>query len=132
LTTAKGYEETLDAVKLALNLWKKKPAKADPETIEKMGGGWVSEEALAISLYCALSAEGDFVRGIRLAVNHTGDSDSTGSITGNILGAIRGKAAIPACWIEELELKEVIEEMAGDLFVLFDDSERWRWKYPGF
>jgi ADP-ribosylglycohydrolase len=42
LTTAKGYEETLDAVKLALNLWKKKPAKADPETIEKMGGGWVS------------------------------------------------------------------------------------------
>ncbi|HPG72451.1 MAG TPA: ADP-ribosylglycohydrolase family protein, partial [Syntrophales bacterium] len=97
-----------------------------------MGGGWVGEEALAISLYCALSAEGDFDRGIRLAVNHTGDSDSTGSITGNILGALRGKAAIPACWIEELELKEVIEEMAGDLFVLFDNSDRWRRKYPEF
>ena len=131
LKKAKGYEETLDAIKLAMALWKKKMAKPNPETLEKMGGGWVGEEALAISLYCALSAEGDFAGGIRLAVNHTGDSDSTGSITGNILGAMLGKAAIPAHWIEELELKEVIEEMAGDLFVLFDTSDRWRQKYPG-
>jgi len=117
LKKAKGHEETLDAVTLAMALWKKKTAKPAPETIEKMGGGWVGEEALAISLYCALSAEGDFDRGIRLAVNHTGDSDSTGSITGNILGAMQGKAAIPAPWLEELELKHVIEEIAVDLFV---------------
>jgi hypothetical protein len=29
-------------------------------------------------------------------------------------------------------LKEVIEEMAGDLFVLFGNGDRWRQKYPGF
>ena len=131
LTTTKGYEETLDAIKLALNLWKKKTVKSDPETIEKMGGGWVGEEALAISLYCTLVAEGDFDKGIRLAVNHTGDSDSTGSITGNILGAMQGRAAIPDHWLEELELKNVIEEIAGDLFVLFRDSDEWKKKYPG-
>ncbi|MDD4091832.1 MAG: ADP-ribosylglycohydrolase family protein [Smithellaceae bacterium] len=125
-----GYEETLNAIKMVLNLWKK-TIKAAPETIEKMGGGWVGEEALAISLYCALAAEGDFAKGVRLAVNHTGDSDSTGSITGNILGAMQGRAAIPAPWLEELELKDVIEEIAGDLFVLYDDGDPWRKKYPG-
>ena len=132
LTTAKGYEETLDAIKLALNLWKKKTVQPDPSTIEKMGGGWVGEEALAISLYCALAADGDFTRGIRLAVNHTGDSDSTGSITGNILGALQGRAAIPLPWLEDLELKAVIEEIAGDLFIFFDNGDHWRKKYPGF
>jgi len=131
LTTAKGYEETLNAIKLALNLWKKKTVKSDPETIEKMGGGWVGEETLAISLYCALAAEGDFDKGIRLAVNHSGDSDSTGSVTGNILGAMQGREAIPSQWLEELELKDVIEEVAGDLFVLFRDSDEWKNKYPG-
>lgn len=130
LTKAKGYEETLNAIKLALNLWKKKTVKPDPETIEKMGGGWVGEEALAISLYCALVAEGDFAKGIHLAVNHTGDSDSTGSITGNILGAMLGKAAIPGHWLDGLELKDVIEEIAGDLFVLFKNTDDWRNKYP--
>ena len=132
LKKARGHEETLDAVTLAMALWKKKTAKPAPETIEKMGGGWVGEEALAISLYCALAAEGDFAGGVRLAVNHTGDSDSTGSITGNILGAMQGRAAIPAPWFEELELKAVIEEIAGDLFVLYNDGEHWRKKYPGF
>ena len=132
LKKARGHEETLDAVTLAMALWKKKTAKPAPETIEKMGGGWVGEEALAISLYCALAAEGDFAGGVRLAVNHTGDSDSTGSITGNILGSMQGRAAIPAPWLEELELKAVIEEIAGDLFVLYDDGEHWRKKYPGF
>ncbi|MDD3258676.1 MAG: ADP-ribosylglycohydrolase family protein [Smithellaceae bacterium] len=132
LKKAKGHEETLDAVTLAMALWKKKTAKPAPETIEKMGGGWVGEEALAISLYCALAAEGDFAKGVRLAVNHTGDSDSTGSITGNILGAMQGRAAIPAPWLEELELNAVIEEIAGDLFVLYDDGDHWQKKYPGY
>jgi hypothetical protein len=31
-----------------------------------------------------------------------------------------------------LELKAVIEEIAGDLFVLYDDADHWRKKYPGF
>ena len=87
---------------------------------------------MGISLYCALATEGDFAGGVRLAINHTGDSDSTGSITGNILGAMQGRGAIPAPWLEELELKAVIEEIAGDLFVLYDDADHWRKKYPGF
>lgn len=83
-----------------------------PETVERLGGGWVGDEALVISLYCALAAKGDFARGVRLAVNHSGDSDSTGAITGNILGALLGRGAIPAEWVEMVELRAVVEGMA--------------------
>ena len=57
------------------------------ERIETLGGGWVGEEALAIGLCCALVAP-DVRSGLELAVNHSGDSDSTGSIAGNLLGAL--------------------------------------------
>lgn len=86
-------------------------SKPCPETIELLGGGWVGDEALAISLYCAFAAEGDFARGVRLAVNHSGDSDSTGAITGNILGAMLGKGAVPREFLEQHELRELIEGM---------------------
>jgi ADP-ribosylglycohydrolase len=102
-----------------------------PEVIERMGGGWVGEEALAISLYCALVSQDDFARGVLLAVNHSGDSDSTGAITGNLLGLTLGVDAIPEKWLAELELREEIEAVAGDLFKRFEDTDSWRLRYPG-
>ena len=84
--------------------------------VEQLGKGWVAEEALGIAVYCALSAGADFQRGVVLAVNHGGDSDSTGAITGNILGALLGVDAIPTRWLEQLELREVIERLADELY----------------
>ncbi len=84
------------------------------EDIETLGAGWVAEEAIAISMCCALHAR-DFDHGVRLAVNHSGDSDSTGSITGNILGAAYGVESIAHEWLDELELREEIAELADDL-----------------
>jgi ADP-ribosylglycohydrolase len=92
--------------------------KPGPETIERLGGGWVGDEALAISLYCALAAKGDFAHGVRLAVNHSGDSDSTGAIAGNILGAMLGTGAIPGAWRERVEMREVIECMGKELLAV--------------
>jgi ADP-ribosylglycohydrolase len=74
----------------------------------------VAEEALAISLYCAIAAP-DLESALLLAVNHGGDSDSTGAITGNLLGAIHGERAIPRRWLDALELREEIERMAEEL-----------------
>jgi ADP-ribosylglycohydrolase len=68
------------------------------DAIASLGEGWVAEEALAISIYCALVAR-DFRHGVILAVNHDGDSDSTGAITGNLFGAMHGVKVIPAEWI---------------------------------
>lgn len=79
-----------------------------------MGGGWVAEEALGIGLWCALLAS-NLEEGICWAVNHTGDSDSTGLIAGNLLGIQLGADAIPARWLESLELREVIEQVAHDI-----------------
>jgi len=85
-----------------------------PEGIAVMGGGWVAEEALGICLWCALMAN-SLEEGICWAVNHTGDSDSTGLIAGNLLGIQLGPDAIPERWLESLELREVIEQLAHDI-----------------
>ena len=97
------------AVELAAN------EASDLENIHRLGEGWVAEEALAIAVYCALRYKDDFSKGIIAAVNHSGDSDSTGAIAGNILGAYLGYEQMEDKWKENLELADVIEEMAEDL-----------------
>ena len=97
------------------------------DLVREFGEGWVAEEALAVALYAVLAtaaprdtaAEGagaaHFREAVALAVNHSGDSDSTGSIAGNILGAFYGEECLPAEWLEFLEAPEVIRGMAGQL-----------------
>jgi ADP-ribosylglycohydrolase len=103
--TAPGsHEETVRAIEEALEL----AAQGEPsaEKVESLARvtppspGWVAEEALAVGLYCALAAP-DMRSALRLAVTHSGDSDSTGSICGNLLGARDGERAIPADWLAE-------------------------------
>ena len=87
----------------------------DLDNIHRIGAGWVAEETLGIALYCSLRHQDDFSAGIIAAVNHSGDSDSTGAVTGNILGALLGYHAIEEKWKNNLELSDVILEMATDL-----------------
>ncbi len=88
---------------------------SDMEAIARLGHGWIAEEALGISIYCALKYRDNFRQALIAAVNHDGDSDSTGAITGNILGAFQGLSKIPRPWIEKIELREVLFRMADDL-----------------
>ena len=108
----------------------------DIEAIHMLGQGWVAEEALAIALYCALKYSDDFDKALIAAVNHNGDSDSTGAVTGNILGAYLGLSAIPEKYLGYLELRDVILEIADDLYngckMSENDSyrdETWENKY---
>jgi ADP-ribosylglycohydrolase len=126
------HEECAEAVHQAVALWRDGGLKPSPEVIERLGGGWVGEEALAISLYCALASQDDFARGVLLAVNHSGDSDSTGAITGNLLGLMLGVGAIPEKWLSELELRAEIEAVADDLHKQFEDTDAWWNRYPGW
>jgi ADP-ribosyl-[dinitrogen reductase] hydrolase len=114
LKTKDSHHECLAAIELALKAYEHSPVLS--EKVEMIGGGWAAEEALGIGLYCALSAGDDFIKGVHLAVNHGGNSDSTGSITGNILGAFLGIDSIPPMYSDNLELLEAIKEMAYDLF----------------
>lgn len=88
----------------------------DLEAIHKLGQGWIGDEALAIAVYCALKYDHDFDQALIAAVNHNGDSDSTGAITGNILGAYMGLSGIPKKYIDNLELVDVLTELAEDLY----------------
>lgn len=112
LATHEGRREVAAAI-AAARAAARRPASS--AALEQLGQGWVAEEALAMSIYCALAHRDDLAAALMLAVNHGGDSDSTGAITGNILGTLLGAAAIPAGWLAELELRQEIERLAADL-----------------
>ena len=108
----------------------------DYRCIRSIGEGWVGEEAFGIALYCALRYPNDFTRAVTSAVNHSGDSDSTGAIAGNILGAWLGMEGIDPKWLCKLEMKDLILEMAQDLHTgcpmsAYSDAydARWHQKY---
>lgn len=106
-------KELTDIIDLAIELSGNEAD--DLDNIHRLGEGWVAEETLGIALYCALRHQDDFSAGVISAVNHKGDSDSTGAVTGNILGALLGYDAIEEKWKTNLELIDVIIEMADDL-----------------
>ena len=107
------------AVKLATN------SKSDAENIRMLGEGWTGDEAWAIALYCVVRHIGSIEDAIIAAVNHDGDSDSTGAVCGNIMGAIYGYEAMKHkrlfCqqgkeWEKTLELSNIILTLADDLY----------------
>ena len=83
--------------------------------ISKIGEGWVAEEALCMAIYACLCT--DNVRDmLRMATMHGGDSDSVGSIAGNIWGALYGLESLRGQLnLEHLERYDMIEQIADDL-----------------
>ncbi|MEV6035913.1 ADP-ribosylglycohydrolase family protein [Nonomuraea sp. NPDC052116] len=108
-----AHDETSAALRAAVALAAAGGAHS-PERVESLGGAWVAEEALAIGVYCAL-AEPSVERALLLSVNHSGDSDSTGSVCGNLLGALHGTGVLPAAWLRPLEGRDTIERLAAEL-----------------
>lgn len=95
-----------------------------------------AHSVLAAAVYVCLKYPGDFDRGIVAAVNHGGSSSAVAAVAGAIYGTALGTEGIPEFYLEPLELREVMEELADDLFqgcslsrqnLLFDDQ--WNDKY---
>ena len=80
-----------------------------------MGEGWVGDEAIAIAIFAVMRHIDNFEDCIVCAVNHDGDSDSTGAIAGNIIGAILGYSAIPGYYLGNLEIEPILVSAADDL-----------------
>ncbi len=112
LKTKRDHGETLRAIELAeqLVLERVPPRQAIP----RLGEGWIAEEALAIGIYSVLATP-TLEEAVVVAVNHEGDSDSTGSIAGQLAGAIYGYDAIPHRWLAQLELRDTLEDVTKDL-----------------
>lgn len=113
-----GKEKSIKSLHALINMAVdlSKTDAPDETCIRRIGEGWVGDEALAIAVYCCCKYRKDFEKAVCAAVNHSGDSDSTGAICGNMMGAMLGLDAIPSYYLENLELKEVIQEIASDLF----------------
>ena len=97
---------------------------ADADAIRELGEGWVAEETWAIALYSAIRHIDSVEDAIIASVNHDGDSDSTGSVCGNVMGAIYGYEHIKERNIfcpegktldDTLELSHIILALADDL-----------------
>lgn len=130
-----GMQEILGRIGQVLQLHAQ-GVKPTPERIAHLGSGRSADEVLAIGLWCALG-ETSLEEGIITAVNHDGDSGSTGLVAGQLLGLIHGAQTIPARWLDRLELRDVIAQVALDLIEIperngFDkgdegDMERYPW-----
>lgn len=120
LQQADGGEEAAAALITAMRAAELGPLSA--EAIGLLGQGWTGEEALAIAVHCALTAR-SFRSGVLHAVNHDGDSDSTGAICGNLLGAALGAAAIECDLLGGLEGRDVIAQVADDLHDAFASGQ---------
>lgn len=117
----KKYASQNQSIKILHALMNKALALAHEETpeheaIRQIGEGWVAEETLAIAVYCCAKYFDNFEKALIASVNHGGDSDSTGAVTGNILGAAIGYDAIPEHFKKDLELHDVILHVADDLW----------------
>ena len=144
LREAPAHEETLYPLSAARELAEQGAPTA--ERVESLGGGWVAEEALAIAVYAALSFPDDLRAALVLAANHSGDSDSTAAICGQLLGAVLGEEALPADWLGGLEGRAVITQLAddfarqlagsappmGDGRPSTPEAEAWWERYPGW
>lgn len=106
-----------------------------PETVERLGGGWVAEEALAISVYAARVGR-DVEHGLQIAVTHGGDSDSTGAVAGNLLGLLHPAETLTHRWRSEIECADLIDRIARDLAAARKPgdgfTEDFCDRYPGF
>jgi ADP-ribosylglycohydrolase len=112
---------------------------AGPRELERLGGGWVAEEALAIGVYCVLAhpEPADARAALTLSINHSGDSDSTGSISGNLIGAWHGETALPPDWVAEVEGRSTVLALADDFAAVYAQRDRlaadhplWLARYP--
>ena len=141
---APSVREMVRLTEAALDLAGNKEV-TDAEAIRSLGEGWTGDEAWAIALYCVARHIDAPLQVLIAAVNHDGDSDSTGSVAGNIIGAIYGYDAIkeklaplcpPGSALEEtLELSDLILTLADDLstgciigeYDEMDTPEKQRW-----
>ncbi|MFD3702653.1 ADP-ribosylglycohydrolase family protein [Nocardia sp. NPDC058658] len=144
------HEETSAALEAAISLAARtcRPGRQPrPEDLETLGQGWIAPEALAIAVFTVLAAETvggpDHLvvrNGLLLSVNHSGDSDATGSIAGSLLGARYGRTALPHRWSHTVDARPVLDRLATDYCTEFgltpprDESgqptKAWFDRYP--
>jgi ADP-ribosyl-[dinitrogen reductase] hydrolase len=122
--------KTARAIQAALRA----PRDGKGETVETLGGGWTAEEALSIALYACLAGD-SFENALLIAATHSGDSDSTAAIAGNMLGLLDPSAVFQHTWADLVEGADIISRLVRDYGEISSDfaaAEKLFDVYPGF
>ena len=102
-----------DKLKTIVRLLGEEPS---PEAVAmELGTGASSVESVSVSIYSFL-ANRDFKSAVAFAVSLGGDSDTIGAMTGAIAGACYGVEGIPSQWLETVENRSYIEQLAKKLW----------------
>ena len=129
----KQYKEAY-TVATTLDAAVDRAVKAEPmgEVMESLQC-YSAMNCLAGAFYASLANQHDFDTAMITAVNHSGCSSAVAGITGAILGAKMGYAALPDFYLESLEPVDALCQLAEDMVSftptkgLFDDD--WDHKY---
>jgi ADP-ribosylglycohydrolase len=103
---------------------------------ENIGDGRSTLSVLGRAFAALVEREDDPEQALLRAVNHSGRSALTGALAGALLGARTGIPGLPRKWVEQLELRYLVENVATDAFQYFSrgsevSSEKdWDRRYP--
>ncbi|ONI88846.1 hypothetical protein ALI22I_17940 [Saccharothrix sp. ALI-22-I] len=104
---------------------------------EEMGAGRDTMTVLRQAFSAVAGYENRGGAALLRAVNHSGRSAFTGALAGALLGARVGIPGLPAAWLERLELRYLVENLATDAFRHFNRSSPfgkhvggWTTRYP--
>ncbi len=128
-----GHEQITRRVQMAIRFADAGPTL--PINLEmNMGKDGTAPEALGIGLHAALASGGDFDLALRTAVNHSGNSATSGAVCGSLMGSLWGTDRIDDRWLRELELCDVVERLAQDALLEFGPrpprQQDWFDRYP--
>lgn len=94
-----------------------------------LGEGWEIEDAISFALYCIAKYKKDYKKVILSSINHSGNSDSIGAITGGILGAFIGYNELPQEWVINVENTDKIAFLSKNLLVVHDYVRKYNIKF---
>lgn len=93
------------------------------EVLQRIGTGKFVLESIPAAIYCFLQSPHNFEMSITTAVNAGGDTDSIAAMTGALSGAFNGTTGIPQRYLEELEHRDRLMDLATQLYAMADDSD---------
>ncbi|SDC97978.1 ADP-ribosylglycohydrolase family protein [Actinokineospora iranica] len=113
----------------------KKFGLPDVRTPENLGAGRDSLTALGQALAAISGFEHRPEVALLRAVNHSGRSALTGALAGALLGARTGIPGLPRAWVDQLDLRHLVETLATDAYRRYHraspmDAGTWTTRYP--
>lgn len=85
------------------------------EVFLRLGTSYLVYETVPCAFYCFSRHFEETEKAVIEAVNAGGDTDSIACVTGALCGALHGVGSFPQRWINGLENKDLIENLAGGL-----------------